>query len=95
LAKAGETAAAAAVEKTTYTVRRGDTLGTIATANHVTVNQIMVWNGLANNRIYPGDKLKLTAPDEAASQGDARPEAGPALVVDAPVIEKPSSRGGP
>ncbi len=44
---------------TTYTVKRGDSLGKIASARGVTVSQIKSWNKLSSNTIHPGQKLRL------------------------------------
>jgi peptidoglycan DL-endopeptidase CwlS len=48
-----------ASSSTTYTVRRGDTLGSIASAHGVTVNQIREWNSLRNNTIQAGQRLRI------------------------------------
>ena len=46
----------------TYVVRRGDSLGAIARRTGVTQRQLMVLNSLDNpHRIYPGQRLRLTA----------------------------------
>ena len=42
-----------------YSVRKGDTIGKIATKNRVSINQIKTWNGLTSNTIFPGQKLKI------------------------------------
>ena len=42
---------------TYYTVKRGDTLTKIAKQFHVTVNNLMKWNNLKNDKIYAGQKL--------------------------------------
>ncbi len=48
-------------ERTTtiYRVKRGDTLGAIARRHHVTVKQLMRWNGLRNDRIRIGQRLRI------------------------------------
>lgn len=44
----------------TYTVHSGDSLGAIASRYHVTVNQLVTWNHIANpNLIYPGQHLRV------------------------------------
>ena len=43
----------------TYTVKKGDTLGKIASRNHVTVKDIMRWNGLKSDKLRIGQKLKI------------------------------------
>ncbi|MCL4792000.1 MAG: LysM peptidoglycan-binding domain-containing protein, partial [Gammaproteobacteria bacterium] len=46
----------------TYVVKRGDSLGSIAKRTGVTQRQLMVLNSLDNpHRIYPGQRLRLTA----------------------------------
>ncbi len=49
----------AAPRSTSYTVKRGDTLGTIAERYDCTVAQIKSWNGIRGSTIYPGQKLKI------------------------------------
>lgn len=44
-------------ERTTYRVQRGDTLYDIAQNFRTDIPNVMRWNNLANNRIYPGDEL--------------------------------------
>lgn len=46
----------------TYTVRKGDTLGKLASKFGITTGEIRRLNGLKNpNRIYPGQKLKVSS----------------------------------
>ena len=42
-----------------YKVRRGDTLGKIASRNHTTIKNIKSWNGLRSDRIREGQRLKV------------------------------------
>ena len=43
-----------------YAVNAGDTIYSIAEANHCTVEQLMAWNGIKNpNLIAPGQVLKI------------------------------------
>lgn len=44
---------------TYYIVKRGDTLTKIAKQYKVTVNQLMKWNNLKNDKILEGQKLKI------------------------------------
>ena len=44
---------------TYYTIKRGDTLGGIAKKFHCTVKQLKQWNGLKNDNIRDGKKLKI------------------------------------
>jgi len=56
--KASEPAAPAAKEtSSSYTVKKGDTLGKIANAHKVSVKDLKAWNKLKSNSIYPGQKL--------------------------------------
>jgi membrane-bound lytic murein transglycosylase D len=45
--------------KTSYTVRSGDVLGTIAEKNGVTVSQLKRWNNISGTRIKAGQKLAI------------------------------------
>ena len=42
-----------------YKVRRGDTLGKIASRNHTTIKNIKSWNGLRSDKIREGQRLKV------------------------------------
>ena len=44
---------------TYYTIKRGDTLGGIAKKFHCSVKQLKKWNGLKNDNIREGKKLKI------------------------------------
>ena len=44
---------------TYYTIKNGDTLGGIAKKFHCTVKQLQQWNGLKNDNIRAGKKLKI------------------------------------
>lgn len=44
---------------TTYIVKRGDTLSAIAVKFGVTIEQLMIWNGLEDELIFAGDKLAV------------------------------------
>ena len=43
----------------THTVKKGETLSSIAKKYHVTVNEIKKWNNLKNNTVKIGQKLKI------------------------------------
>ncbi len=44
---------------TSYTVRKGDTLSSIASRNKCSVSDLKGWNDLSGSRIYVGQKLKI------------------------------------
>ncbi|MFD1032209.1 LysM peptidoglycan-binding and 3D domain-containing protein [Metaplanococcus flavidus] len=50
----------AAAEKSTYTVKSGDTLYRIASNSGISLDQLMSWNGITGHLIYPGDKLVVS-----------------------------------
>ncbi len=43
----------------THVVRSGESLGSIASRNGVTVTQLKTWNGLRGDRIQPGQRLRI------------------------------------
>jgi murein DD-endopeptidase MepM/ murein hydrolase activator NlpD len=64
---------------TSYTVKRGDTLGEVAQENHTTVANLARINGITNpNRIKIGQHLKLT---QAAPTSDSSHQNNSALVA--------------
>ncbi|ANU24500.1 LysM peptidoglycan-binding domain-containing protein [Planococcus donghaensis] len=48
-------------EASTYTVKSGDTLWKIASSNNISVNQLLSWNNLSSNSIYPNQTIKVSA----------------------------------
>ncbi len=56
-----------------YTVRKGDTLYAISKRFGYSVPQIMQWNGLKNNTIYPGQVLQTGPPMAAPREALAVP----------------------
>ncbi len=56
---------------TTYTVKSGDTLSGIAMKHGTTVDKIKKLNGLTNNNIKPGQKLKLKGSSSKAATSSA------------------------
>ena len=46
-------------KSTSYTVKRGDTLGSIAEHYDCSLTELKSWNGLKGSTIYPGQKLKI------------------------------------
>lgn len=58
-----------------YTVKRGDTLYSIALDNGLDYRDLAAWNGIADPALLqPGQALRMRPPEQAAAQ--ARPEAG-------------------
>ncbi|MCU1734196.1 MULTISPECIES: transglycosylase SLT domain-containing protein [Pseudomonas] len=51
--------ASAPARSTRYRVKRGDSLGSIAKANRVSVNDLQRWNKLSGNRLKPGQTLVM------------------------------------
>ncbi len=47
-----------------YTVQSGENLSGIARKNNITLNELKEWNGLADNTVHPGAKLKVVNPTE-------------------------------
>lgn len=52
-------ASASAEGPVTVTVRRGDTIWTIARRYGVSTGEIMAWNDLGTSMIHPGDRLEI------------------------------------
>ncbi|MDQ0429819.1 peptidoglycan endopeptidase LytE [Planomicrobium stackebrandtii] len=48
-------------EASSYTIKPGDTLWKIASSNNVSVDQLITWNKLSSNSIYPNQKIKVAA----------------------------------
>lgn len=56
----GQSATRAAPGPTTVTVRRGDTLWSLARRHGVSTTQLMQWNNLSSTTIHPGDRLTVS-----------------------------------
>jgi membrane-bound lytic murein transglycosylase D len=56
---------------TTYTVRRGDKLSTVAQSRGLSVAQVMEWNQLDSEQVVPGQKLMLAAPEPTEEEAAA------------------------
>ncbi|MCE2944203.1 MAG: LysM peptidoglycan-binding domain-containing protein, partial [Xanthomonadaceae bacterium] len=84
----------------THRVQPGDTLYGIAFRNDLDWRAVAAWNGIdAPYTIRPGEVLRLTPPDAAASPGVAsapapRPVAVP-VPVPPPMPRGPAGAGGP
>ncbi|WBA41603.1 LysM peptidoglycan-binding domain-containing protein [Hymenobacter canadensis] len=57
---------------TTYTVRRGDNLAKLAESRGLTISQLMAWNQLESEKVMPGQKLRLAAPDDDSTPSTVR-----------------------
>lgn len=57
-----------------YTIKSGDTLGAIAKAHGVSVQQLRDWNKIQGDTIYAGNTLKINDPSRSRSQKIAEPE---------------------
>jgi membrane-bound lytic murein transglycosylase D len=64
-------------ESRTYTVKRGDTLGGIATRYKVSIADLEKWNGLSRKKpLYANQSIKVSAPvSNSGSSGNAAPSA--------------------
>lgn len=58
---------------TTYTIQKGDTLGSIAKRSGLTVNEIKLANGLKSDRIIAGKKLSIPKKGEVKAPAVAAP----------------------
>lgn len=68
-----------AVDGPARTVQPGDSIWSVATANGLSVEDLMEWNGLSGDAsLAPGDTLRLTAPEKEASSSkvDGSPASG-------------------
>jgi len=62
----------------TYVVRKGDTLFNIAWRYRIDQRDLQRWNGISNpNRIYPGQRLRLSPSSGSSSQPTARTQPAP------------------
>jgi membrane-bound lytic murein transglycosylase D len=62
---------ATADEKMSHTVKKGETLGTIASKYGCTVMELKNWNNLKSNTIYPNQKLTLYGKTQVSSEATA------------------------
>ncbi len=63
-----------ATAQRTHTVRRGESLGTIARKNHVTVSNLRAWNKLRSDRVRVGQKLIVSKGTNASSSDQSSSE---------------------
>lgn len=71
---------------TTYTVKKGDSLGKIASRHHTTIANIKKWNGLRKDTIVPGQRLKIysgrgPAATSVASSSSSKSSGKPSTTV--------------
>lgn len=57
--KSNSTASSSSGSTVTHTVKKGETLSSIARKHNCTVNEIKKWNGMKSNNIKVGQKLKI------------------------------------
>ncbi len=74
---AASTPAAVPSNASTYTVKKGDTLGKIAEMHKCTVTQIKQWNNLTSNNIQIGQKLKVKGSASASAASAPQQKAAP------------------
>jgi lipoprotein NlpD len=78
--------------KDLYTVKKGDTLRSIAQAHNLDYRDLIVWNSIENpNRIQPGVTLRVRPPGSSGAQAEVavtRP------ISVAPLVENRSLDGG-
>ncbi|MDZ5711285.1 3D domain-containing protein [Jeotgalibacillus haloalkalitolerans] len=67
-----------ATSNDTYTVVKGDTLYKIATEHGITVGELMSWNGLSSDLIFPGQEFSVSGQAAAPAQAEAAPQSQPA-----------------
>lgn len=72
---------------TTYTIQKGDTLGSIAKRSRLTVTEIKVANGLKSDRIIAGKKLSIPKKGEVKAPAVAAPIPAKAANPLPPVVE--------
>ncbi|WP_235991508.1 LysM peptidoglycan-binding domain-containing protein [Facklamia lactis] len=66
----------------TYIVNPGDSLYTIASSYGVTVEQLLAWNGLVTDLIYPGDKISVLGSGQGPVQQPSVPAPGTGVTAD-------------
>ena len=74
-----------------YVVQGGDTLGKIAYSNYINIRQLKELNGLSDNNIRIGQKLKIPA-EKVAAPAVAKVAAPAVAKVEAPAVAKVESK---
>jgi membrane-bound lytic murein transglycosylase D len=75
-----------------YTVRRGDTLSTIARKHGISIAQLKTWNGLQSNKLALNQKLVVGAPATSSTKTAARSEKPTAKVAKATPAKRASKQ---
>lgn len=70
--------AEATTSNDTYTVVKGDTLYKIATTHGITVGELMSWNGLSSDLIFPGQEFSVVGQAAAPAQAAPAQQSAPA-----------------
>ncbi len=78
-----------------YTVKKGDTLYSIALDHGQTYRDLAAWNGIDDpNRIQIGQQLRVTPPESPAPVAVTKPIAAPAAIEVRPIGEAPANSDG-
>ena len=87
-------AASSASAHSSYTVESGDTLWGISKANNITVDQLMGWNGLSSDLIFPDQQLTLEAgkATPAAAKAPAKSAAPVQASAPAPAVSQQAGK---
>jgi LysM repeat protein len=88
---AEEETTAATTGATQYTVGRGETVSAIARKNHITVKQLLAWNGIEADKIKAGQKLWVQNPAGAAN---TKPAANPTAKAEPEEAAEPTPTAG-
>lgn len=79
-----------------YTVRRGDTLYSIAFRTQLDYRELAAWNGIGSDyTIYPGQVLRLSPPQGSRSVAEASASPATNRVPDAPARPTPKPMAPP
>jgi membrane-bound lytic murein transglycosylase D len=78
----------------THTVRRGETLASIAERYNVTVSDIQRWNHLKSASVRRGTRLKIRMPGDTAGAGPVATLAKPAGAGPVATLAKPAGADG-
>lgn len=83
-------------DNSTYTVKAGDTLFKIASANGISLDSLMSWNGVSGHLIYPGEQLVVKGGAAVAEKAPAKTAAvAPAPAKSAAPAQTPAPASAP